>query len=1816
MGDVGAIDEDVLFSHDLASRVSVAALGVVSVIEGQVGSRASHVVGARKDFRGLFAEVFAENASVAAADGVELVSRLRELVAAVERLSEEAEAEQKRRVVAREWQRKKNERNVLELAHDTFFGEERPPVGPALEPSKLTVSDPVSGVRQTPASGQGGSGVSSACPADLHAFARGYRELDVSLREKLDNLRGPLTDFTTRCQWGRLSADGVVAGCEQWLAANEQDARWADVLASAFAAAGGEGRVSSLANGAVMTALSSAGVSVRREDIVISPPQAFGAPPTTGYADDPVNTSTGNFLETEVDLGCVGASAMLRFARTYNSLDERLGAFGRGWSSEAEVCLRVADDGATMVLPDGREVVFARQGEGWDRASGESLWLGRRDGYLVVSGNDGREWVFSPGGTWLSASAGPGTRIEVERDDEGRLVVLRHERGRSIRVLWSGERIVALEASDGRRVQFEYDGVCLVAATGPGGTRRYGWNPAGLVDTVMDAAGVVEVRNEYDQQGRVIAQISPFGRKTRYAYLPGRLTVVSDGDGTRSTTWVADARGRLVGVIDPNGRRQSMSYDGHGNLVSATERDGEVTVHAYDQRGRLVRTVTPSGADITVGYDECDRVTTVVTESGAVTEYEYPDAHSRNPCLITDPEGGRTQLRWWGNLLTEVVDPVGVRVQFEYDQYGDLIATRDADGNTARLERDEMGRVVAAISPLGAVTRFRYDQAGRLLSRQNALGSIWRYEYGSGGRLTGIVDPLRARTVIEYGEHGQPVATTDPVGRTVRRLFDDLGNVQAMLLPDGSSWQFHHDALSRLTETVDPSGAVWRREYDRNGALTATIDPTGVRQDIIRQPGSVRTDDGLAQFTTHWDPLGRPTQVEQQDDTVALTSYDRCGRPVELVDAEGALTLLRRDPAGRITTQVAPGGATTRFEYDHCGRLTTIIDPSGARTNFTYDPDGRVVGTTLPTGETTHIHYNAIGQVLSVTAPGYGTAHYSYDPLGRLTRSRDPWNGHRRFRYDPAGQLTHTINGLDGVTTYEYDQRGRNTTITDPLGNITRRHFDACDRAITITDPLGRTTTAGYDPAGRQTWQHEPTGTRWERHYDTTGREKSFSINGRLVSETHRDIRHRRLHITDHTAPTGPVEHTLHWNRRNQLIQRSRNNNSTHWEYNTSGARTAAIAPDGTRTHYERDQCGRITAIEHPHIGRAEFSYDPAGRLTHSKTGEISQEWEYQNGFLTSHHTVSPAGVTHTTIRRDENDRISVIEGPTGGVEYQYDTAGQLCETHTPHGISRWEYDPAGRLTQETLPTHERTHHYDPAGQLLRTTTSDGNRIDYVYDGLGRRVRETTAEGSERSYTWSDTGWLTAVTDRQPETEKETVTRLWVDVLGELATVNDTPLWWDSAAGSLDVIAIGDTPLLRTPGGITGVGNQWNIPGWRSERDTLNGDPWTANHATGANAGTAAGGDPFAGLSLPDGLALTTSGAVTIGGLEWMGHRAYDPTTRGFLSTDPLPPIPGTSWAANPYAFAGNDPVHALDPTGLSPITDTQLQAYRDGNHGVFAAAGDWLAHNWEYLAGAAMVIGGGALIATGIGGPIGGMLIAAGADVIIQKATTGSMDWTETAITAATGGLGRLVAGARLLAAAGNPIRETAVNAAEKAAKYAASPGPHTIDRLLTSTQRFITEGADTLAGALNRGTDTILKTIRSPLAEQITKVAHNALDQIEPRPSYFNTTITEERLQHIYHGELTNKGTWNGGHFWPGKPGKTPFPSNWNEEKIKKNILDIANDPTLEWKSQDPTEPGNFTQDGAPNRFTAIGERDGVAVKVVIEPMGDGIITAYPIY
>ncbi len=1717
MGDLGAIEEDVPFDFGVASTLATACDNAASAVEGQSGSRASWVTTGLIDFKGHFSTVFADNAAVAAGDATELSSRLREVATGVRKLADEARKEQQRRDTARAWKKEHDDRSLIHKGWDAITGGDDPPVGPPAAEPTVAVSASVNRARQTPAPGSGGGrgsggGTSSARPSNLRTFATSSKGANDVLRPTPGKLRTDFSSFVSLCRWGRLDASAVFAGFDKWLAANDEDVTWAKTVADAFAAAGGEGKVSTVSNSAISAALKAAGVSASRTDLTIDPPQAYGNPPTTGYANDPVNTSTGNFLENENDLAFPGAAALLVLGRCYNSFDTSEGAFGLGWSSIAEAGIVFdSDEGvARFRLPDGRQLAFPRLGNGWDRAVGESIWLTRDSGddpgcdsdRLRVSGTDGSWWALAADGTLTAYGTGPeadGNLVRLIRDDAGRLIRLRHGRGatpseaRSIELTWGviagAERIVGATSSDGRTIAYSYDDDArLSAASGPLGTRSYRWteSPAqgsaqqGLIAAVVDADGVVEAENSYDERGRVTRQRSSFGRTTRFAYLPGRVTVVSDEDGTRSNTWIADERGRLIGVVDADERRQSTSYDSLGNPVLVTARDGSTTVHEYDARGRRIRTVTPSGADLTWGYDSSDRVTTVVTEQGAITELGY-DGERRNPSTITDPEGGLSRLRWEGGLLRQVTDPTDVVVRYDYDHHGDVTAVIDADGNSARLERDELGRVTAAITPSGRRTTYTYDPTtGLLTNRVNPDGGAWRYEYTTGGRLSATIDPMGARTSVEHGSHGEETGTIDPLGRAVTRRLDDLGNLASVELPDGSTWRFAHDALSRLVATTDPTGADWTREYDADGNLAATLDPTGGRRGVSFDDanGRLAVDDGDVSVVTGFDPLGRATSLGQSDGSAAIYTYDLCGRPVEALDAEGALTLIRRDAAGRPVEVTGPTGAITRYSYDHCGRLSTVIDPLGAQTSIAYDVDGHAVRQTLPTGEVATSVYDVCGRVVEHHAPGVGTLHYGYDLCGRVVETRDPRNGRRIFSYDQAGQLVAVTDGNGGITRYSYDETGRAVEIINPVGGVIRREFAAMNRCTAETDPLGRTTRAGYDGAGRLVWQENPDGRRLTWTYDSAGRPASMAVDGRTVTALTRDLRRRTLRIADDTGAT-TSQHELEWNARGQLVRRARDGREVSWAYDTAGRRTAMTTPDGQTTSYGWDGADRIHWVDHPLLGRAAFDRDATGRLVSAVAGGMIQTWEHRDGHVVAHTRTDSDGATRTDIERDDDGRITRIsrDDPTDRTtgeaivsDYTYDGACQLIEARTLRGdrrsVARWRYDPAGRLVSETLVSgsfDEATisHVYDVAGQLLASVESDGRRLSYSYDGAGRRTAVADDRGFRREFSWNATGYLAGVTDHAADRVRRT--RVHADALGELADVDGTPIFWDTAAYAGAPVMVGDTSILAA-GPVTGIDGQWTAPGWRTER-AEGSDPWASGSGSRQ---VGAGGE----------LGIGAAGDLTVGGLEWLGARVYDPSSRGFLSTDPIEPTTGAGWSGNPYSYAGNDPLHAVDPTGLHPVTDAELQAYRDSNgiggtlKSAWNATTNWVSHNWEYIAGGAMVIAGGVLIATGVGGPVGMMLVSAGADTIIQKATTGSVNWGEVAVSGALGGIG----GAGIAAKAGlTGIKATMVAGAASGAiggagtsayTYSTGPGPHSVTGFLAATGEGAAAGA-VLGGA-----------------------------------------------------------------------------------------------------------------------------------------------------
>lgn len=1692
------------FVYGVAESVKGAFESAASRVLEHSGSRGPLVTGAGEDFRGHFSEVFAANAATASRDAESLAAALRTVAGYVGTMISAARDEDDRRRQNNEWVRRHNNRNWFEESWDNLWGEEaRPNMEPGSAPSFPSQS-PGSGSRDTPGPGGGyGGGVSSARPESLRSFAAGSRGLDEGIVSVPGSLEGELSSFAAQCSWGRIDAAGVVTAFREYLRLNEADAAWAVVVADAFAAAGGEGAVSTLSDAAVGEALAAAGVSGTRTGLVIDPPTAAGAMPTSGYANDPVNTATGNFIEPETDLGFAGAGADLAVTRMYNSLGSGLetpGVFGPGWVSVLDQHLLFSDERCRWVLADGRAVDFPREGTGWARAVGENFWLTREPAgaprlaeltsipagvseVLVVTDNQGTWWAYTTGGVWLGTGAGPGRTISAHRHtssgsaadrgeglDGGAGVVVRlvHVRGRFVEFDYVDGVVGVVRSSDGRRVQYGYDAEGRLTSVGTEtGTRTYAWNEAGLISSVVSAAGVVEAENTYDEHGRVIMQVTQHGRRTRFAYLPGRVTVVSDEDGSRSNSWVADSKGRLVGVLDAEDRRQSMSYDAHSNLVSLTERDGAVTVHGYDTRGRKIRTVTPEGADLSYGWDDQDRLTTLVTASGATVTYEYADELSRDPSVVVDPLGGRTELQWRDGLLTQVTDPVGVTIGFEYDDFGDLTATRNAAGDVARIIRDQAGRPVTAVSPSGAETRFSYDAAGVLVRRVDPDGAVVSFEHDTAGRTTAMVAPDGGRTVFEYAPNGELSRTTDPLGRSIERVVDELGNLTAAVLPDGASWGFTHDNLSRLVSVTDPGGHHWVREYDTVGALTAVVDPTGVRTGAVtdRSSGTASLTDAFATNTYSFDEYGRPTKKESVDGSAELVSYDAAGNPVELVDGEGGLTVLGRDAAGKITSITSPTGAVTRFEYDHCGRPFRSVDPVGAVTELSYDPDQRLRARRLPGGEVETFAYDACGRLTARHTPGEGTARYGYDKCGRLTFSQDPWYGTRRFTYNTAGELVATTNGVGGRTLFEYDTRGRLTKITDPTGGVTTRTYTATDQVETVTDPLGRVTTARYDPAGRQISQTDPDGHTTTWTYDTAGREATTSVDGALVTAIERDLPARRLVITDHTGGAGyAVEHELCFDRRGHLTRKSTGDQTLTWEYDGDGNRTGFTTGAGT-TRYTRDPAGRVTAVSNPLLGDATFTHDASGRIVSATAGKYAQSWVYRDGALIEHTrttTDDPGSADATLIGREDGGRITALS--RGGVttRYGYDTAGQLTtvtttETGTTSAVVGWEYDAGGRLLSETTPAGARTFEYDAAGQLLAVTEPDGSVTEYVYDGLGRRVRVIGPDGSWTEYAWGPTGYLTGTLAKNRDGAEVSRHRLHVDALGELAAVDGTRLWWDTAAPVPTLAAANSTQVLSLPGGVTGIGDAFTAPGWRAARPTDQHDPWAVlgtpttptpgspvtNGAGPAGAGVGAG----LGGVLPAGISLTAGGGIGIAGLEWLGARAYDPATRGFLSTDPLAPVLGAGWDGNPYAYAGNNPLNTTDPTGLRPLTDADLKAYDGSSRGALAAAGDWWKDNWEYVVGGAAVVGGAVLMFVP-GGQVAGMgLMSFGADVVIQKATTGQVNWAQSAAMGAVGllGGGALAAGRAAAATASSVSRlgsYVAVNAGVNGAAGAVGGG------------------------------------------------------------------------------------------------------------------------------------------------------------------------------
>ena len=1457
------VKEKVQFSDADSDTLRSALDAAAEHLETQQSKRTGDFYTATTNFTGKYSEDFATIHNQLKTNATNVASMLRYAAKLVDYVKDCAHVENRNCDKAREWDDKSWWQGVQDWWNDKDSPDyEKNPDKPAAPAAPATTAD-------TPTTSViigNGEGMSSAMPENLKTYTDNATTCESDATGKYNAITSALAAYQGSCKHGQLDISATVSSLNTWIQQSQQVTTWLSGVAQDFRDAGARsGNPVPLSNAYLDQQMQARGQGKPNiQPIEVNYAEVSGEVPSSGFANDPVNVATGNFIEPETDLVFTGtvSESTLSLTRMYNSLavthaDEvPSGVFGLGWFSTLDTHLSFGDEQASWFMPDGRAVFFDREGEGFARAAREPWWLTKvpatdelftrvRDAQMrayeqakvtggsavvpeipfvwMAHNNQHEAYFYAPSGAPVARRQGHlssltvfilaedgavtdlvhpvahrGIHVDYEPAEETGGVrpaaaftynTIGERAGEPVQnVAYSYTEAAAATEAPSKTIAVEevtetaaatttvqVSGLLTGVTTGIG-TRTYTHTERGLIHRVINSRGDLEVTNTYDDSGRVIAQISEYGRDISYTYTPSLTTIIADaGTGENENLWVSDSKGRLVSITATDGTRMSMSYDRFSNRISITERDGSRLVRTSDARGHIKRERTPEGADYTYTWDEQDRLLSVsvrdardvknLSDPMPVNSYHYEESTlvvNPNPVAVLDGAGKATTWEYSpeGDIL-KITDPTGVFTAFEYDEHHDIVAMLNPAGEAIRFTRDAAGQVTSVSNPLGATTTLEYNAAGVLTSFTNPLGARWTLTYpqqpvGDGapymvrahqqggqardasvGALPeAVTDPAGNTTAFTYTAGGDIATVTNAVGGTTRHEYDTFGNLMKMITAGNRVWEYSWDGLSQLVGLTDPTGAITRFEYDRAGEITQVTDATGVisHRSIERHEGveSV-TGTGEGLFSSAFfkvDVLGRVTEIGQQD---------------------GASTTSASSSNG---TSEAPMGAGA----------------AGAG----------VAGTGIPHGVSSSAEAIAAAETAGAPSHPTGRQMFTYDAAGNIVEALDANGGLTQYVRDAAGRVTRIISAAGRFTNYTYDTCGR--LVTESVGlNEPVRVTDPVTGAPSWEEPTRwAVTTLVYDAASQVIERHTPDGLVEKMTYDAAGRLIKVQA-GRRVATYAWDACNQLVRVQDSTFGTRRYA----YNELGQLVRVTDGlGNRTFFAYDADGLLTSVTDPTGAITEYEYDAAGRILEVaKKPHPDstvtapaiRTTYTWDAAGRLLSEDDGVRTRSFEYdaRTGDLTR-------TLIDGSLAAEYGTGTPALPGST--ITWMKDHTGDAPVTY------RRVFDATGNLVEYTRQVDgtENTSEPGTAEALETFTSTDSYTLTYAYDADGFRTMMLTPYGSSQ---WVLDGAgrpirsinTASVADPGVRERESVIGEFSYDVMGHLvrAQVGETISTWD-----------------------------------------------------------------------------------------------------------------------------------------------------------------------------------------------------------------------------------------------------------------------------------------------------------------------------------------------------------------------------------------------------------------------------------------------------
>jgi RHS repeat-associated protein len=527
----------------------------------------------------------------------------------------------------------------------------------------------------------------------------------------------------------------------------------------------------------------------------------------------------------------------------------------------------------------------------------------------------------------------------------------------------------------------------------------------------------------------------------------------------------------------------TITYDGSGNRAAETD------FPSYDAGGHvLTKTIQcfsvvggaacPQGnSTTTFAYDSNGQTITVTDPRLNQTTYSYADNYSS--CGGSAPPTSPSDA-----YLTQVAHPTtgGIAhiVKYCYDYAKGLLLSLTDENNqpTTYTYGDSLDRLTQTVYPDGGQSSYAYNDTAPSPTITTSR------KLTSSTNLTGV------SVMNGMGRVVQTQLTSDPDGTDLTdTTYDGSGHIwkqsnphRSNSLPTDGTTTYFYDALDRACLVVPPDGTLpTMNPCSTRPSNTILTTYTGNCVTVTDQAGNGRKScsDGLGRLTQVFeDPAGANYETDY--------GYDALSN-LKCVAQKGT-------NSGTFSgcSSIPSSWRPRTFTYDSLSHLTSATNPESGTVSYVYDVNGNLSSKTSPapnqTGSATvtisycydqlnrMITKSYTGQSCPISAPD---ATYTYDqsslngfspfqnPVGRLVMTQQTISpgifANEWIDYDPMGRIQHLSQcarfncGKYGsnpnwwVITNTYDLAGNLKTYTDGFGNLFTQTLSGAGRPTQLS---------------------------------------------------------------------------------------------------------------------------------------------------------------------------------------------------------------------------------------------------------------------------------------------------------------------------------------------------------------------------------------------------------------------------------------------------------------------------------------------------------------------------------------------------------------------------------------------------------------------------------------------------------------------------------------------------------------------------------------------------------------------------------------------